>query len=371
MNSRRAVGHERLRIGVDAHVLDGRPQGSRTWLLHTLRAAIPQAPGIDWLVYTHSPESFAPFARFPNARHRPIPFTRASMRLGFFWPWALWRDRCTATLFQYHGPPVLRSRQLLTVHDLLFESHPEHFPAVMRWRLRLLTRHAGARALGVLVVSNWTQSEIIRRYRLDPARVFLAPNGLPERSYRPRNPDRRTVLFVGRIEPRKNLGLLLEAFDRMRTPGRRLVVIGQADPHHHGSGRVLARLQGREDISHLAGISDGELDMYYSRAAVLAFPSAGEGFGMPVLDALRAGTPVVASDRTAIPEVAGGFAALFDPGADDAVDRLAMLLDEAIANPPVHDPDLLATHLANFSWTRSAKALLDAISLLPGGLKGS
>ncbi len=347
-----------MRVAVDAHVLDGRPQGTRTWLLETVSRAIPLTPHIEWLIYSHDQESFAPFQGFANAAWRRIPFRRASARLGLFWPAVLLRRQIDLALFQYHGPPLLRRRQVPVIHDLMFESHPQFFPAAMRWRLRLLVRHAVARAETVVVPSAWTRRELLRLYGVPEERVFLAPNGYAAGPPPARQSDGRTVLFVGRIEPRKNLDLLVDAVARMRTPDRRLVVVGTPD---FRSAASCARLAGLPWVAHRQDVSAKELRALYATAAVLGFPSAGEGFGIPIIEALNAGLPVVASDTTAIPDTAGDFASFFDPHAPDAAERLARLLDEAIATPKPVDRAALSQHLAQFDWQASARALVEAV----------
>lgn len=346
-----------LRIAVDAHVLDGKPQGSRTWLRETLARAVPAAPEIRWLLHAHDSSSLGPLAALPNVAFRPIPYRRSIARLGVYWPRVMAQGEADFYLFQYHGPPVYRERQIVVLHDLLFESHPEFFPPLMRKRLQTLVRGGARRAAAVLTVSDWTRGEIARRYALPPGRVFLAPNGAPV--FRGgRAGDGKTVLFVGRIEPRKNLALLLDALDLMTTPDRRLVVIGRPD---FGSEAVIARMEGREDVAFLPDASDEVLAGWYRRAGVLAYPSRGEGFGIPLVEALSLGLPVVASTATAIPEVAGPFARYFDPDAVEARQRLASLLDAALADTTPPATDAITHHLSRFTWEKSAEGLLAAI----------
>lgn len=90
-------------------MLDGKPQGSRTWLLNTLVRAIPRSPDVHWIIYCRDDSSFDPFRGFANAERRGIPFGSSLLRLGIFWPWVLWRGGVHATLFQYHGPQFFGS----------------------------------------------------------------------------------------------------------------------------------------------------------------------------------------------------------------------------------------------------------------------
>ncbi|MGT2487008.1 glycosyltransferase [Methylobacterium oryzae CBMB20] len=133
--------------------------------------------------------------------------------------------------------------------------------------------------------------------------------------------------MVGRLEPRKNLGLVLDAFARLPAGAARLIVVGKGDGERP---ETLDRLARTPDAVHIAGIDDRGLSDLYARAAALVFPSRGEGWGIPVLDSLARGTPVIASSLTAIPEAGGSAASYFDPDAPDRVDRLAELMAAAI-----------------------------------------
>ena len=348
------------RIAVDCHVLDGKFQGSRTWLLKTLERAIPKAPDCRWTLYSRQRSSVEPLMALGKVEWRRIPLGSSVLRLGLFWPFEMTRRTFDTVVFQYHGPPLYPARQTLVIHDILFESHPGLFPAAMRKRLQLLVRWLAPRVPAVVTVSDWTRRELRTRLGIAADRIFVAPNGVPSRSpgaFVDR--DDRTVLFVGRIEPRKNLKLLMQAFDRMTLDGKRLVVVGAAEG---GSDALLRQIDTRPDMHHIARASDKELAELYETAAVLAFPSEAEGFGIPVIEALSAGLPVVASDRTAIPEVAGSFAYLFDPTAPDAEETLARLLDTAATAPLTADPAALAAHLRTFTWDTAADNFLAALA---------
>jgi len=167
------------------------------------------------------------------------------------------------------------------------------------------------------------------------------------------------VLFVGRIEPRKNLSLLLDAFDRLSRPGLRLVVVGKAD---FGAQAILARLRGRKDVVHLEDVDAGSLSALYHHAAMLVYPSEGEGFGIPVLEALACGAPVVCSNVTALPEVAGQFGRFFDPHTQDAPVALAEAIASVLDHPPRYEASALAAHLSRFTWRRAAEATVEAVT---------
>jgi glycosyltransferase involved in cell wall biosynthesis len=355
------------RIGIDAHVLDGKHQGSRTWLANTLAALGAMAGAHRWVIYSANPERTAALFPSPAFEHRRIGARGALSRLLWFWPRAARRDRLDALLTQYIAPPGLRIASFVVIHDLLFESDPTLFPPLMRWRLRLLCRISARRAAAILTVSRHAAGEIHRRYAIPPERIHLAPNGVAPPVMADIEDDARAaalcpyVLCVGRLEPRKNIGLALAASEAARAGGARLVVVGRAD---FRAETLVRALRTGENVVHIQDASDSLLAALYRHAAALIYPSIGEGFGIPVIEALGYGTAVIASDRTAIPETGGALAAYFDPLAPGAVRTLGALIDRALAVETRPDPEAVAAHLAQFDWSIAARALLRAADAL-------
>ncbi|MGH6863291.1 MAG: glycosyltransferase family 4 protein [Methylocella sp.] len=348
-------------VGVDAHVLTGKYQGSRTWL----EGVLSELPNVDhanrYILYSEDPAASRRVCEAPNMFHHKIPLSGPAARLLLFWPQARRRDGFDVLVTQYIAPPLLAGPQVVVVHDLLFESHPHFFPLSVRLRNRALVRLSAQRAHRVLAVSEYTRGELVRRYGVPKERILLAPNAISPspQPIQPATIRGAFVLFVGRIEPRKNLHLLLDALDRLGRPGLRLVVAGKAD---FGANATLARLRGRSDVEHLQDVDAESLAALYHNAAMLVLPSEGEGFGIPVLEALARGAPVVCSNVTALPEVAGNFARFFDPHAEDAPGALAEAIASVLDRPPRHDASALAAHLARFTWRRAAEATVEAVT---------
>ena len=354
-----------FRLGVDGHVLDGKYQGSRTWLLENLRRAPRLAPEITFVVYSADPSRAADLIGLPEVEHHPIGGRGPVGRNLLFWSRAIRRDRLDLLLTQYFSPPRCAKRNVVVVHDVLFETHPQFFPWRTRWRNRILVGWSARRARMLVTVSQYSRTQISKAYGRDPADIALAHNGVDvaalQRSVAlpvevpPGNPF---ALFVGRLEPRKNLRLALEAFGRIADPGVRLVVVGRDDFEDR---EVLSRLAHEPRAIQLVDVPADQLVELYRRAAVLVFPSLGEGWGLPVLEALAAGTPVIASDVTAIPEAGGLACTYFSPHADDAAEQLARALGAALAGHIPFDADLARSHARSFSWDRSANELVIAL----------
>ncbi len=220
---------------------------------------------------------------------------------------------------RFHSGPAVA-----TFHDL-FVLTGEYSTPEFRARFADQARRAAARADIVIAVSEFTRGQVISLLGVEPARVRVVHHGIRALAF-PGGafpdgastgtalPDARqkVILNVGAIQKRKNIARLVEAFEAV-DPAWRLVLIGSDG---YGAAQIHARIDAspaRERISVLGYVTPEELAAWYARAMVFAFPSLDEGFGMPLLEAMTAGTPVLTSNRSALPEVVGEAALLADP----------------------------------------------------------
>jgi glycosyltransferase involved in cell wall biosynthesis len=216
-------------------------------------------------------------------------------------------------------PPPGGRPLVVTVHDLAFLTHPGSFPRGGRAFHRRGLELARAEAAIVVVPSQYTAAELAGA-GFEAHRIHVVPHGmdLPPESETTERPDVGAaapyLLFVGTLEPRKGLPVLLTAFDLLRNkhPGLRLVVAGP-----RGWGKVPDL--NRPGVLALGRVGDANLDALYRNAALLVLPSHSEGFGLNVLEAMARGCPVVVSDAGALPEVVGEAGVLVEPGQADAL----------------------------------------------------
>jgi glycosyltransferase involved in cell wall biosynthesis len=223
------------------------------------------------------------------------------------------------------GPLAIR-RQVCTIHDMAALDHPEWFSAKFaawyRWLLPRLVR----RVRHVIAVSEFTKQRILALSGSDPRNITVIPNGVDAR-FRPASADHRLavkqalgitgeqfLLYVGSVEPRKNLRVLLDAWNLMNVhdrDGLELVIAGaRGRPAVFSNSATAPNMPG---VRYLGYVSEEQLPVLYSAALALVYPSLYEGFGLPPLEAMACGTPVVTSDTTAIPEAVGDAAILVDP----------------------------------------------------------
>jgi glycosyltransferase involved in cell wall biosynthesis len=252
------------------------------------------------------------------------------------------------------GPLGVRN-QLLTLHDLSALEHPEWFnPTFGLWN-RILLPTLVRRVRRIAVPSETVRQKVLRRFGLPAERVVTVPGGVDLARFHPvssQDQRERYVLFVGTLEPRKNLPALLEAWQAIeaRHPQVSLVVAGTAG----GVFRPVT-LPKRIPRLRLAGYaSEAELPGLYAGAAVFVLPSLDEGFGLPVLEAMACGAPVIASAAGALPEVVGEAGMLFDPATPDS---LAAALDLCLDNPDLcrRMQSLGFERACLFSWSRAAE----------------
>jgi glycosyltransferase involved in cell wall biosynthesis len=354
-------------VAVDAHVLNGIPQGSRTYLENVL-GWLGRLDGKNrYQIFSLDPDATRRRLDFPQFEHRRIGLPASIPRLLLYWPYAKLRYRFDVLITQYILPPFVPGAHFVVMHDILPHTHPLLFPPFQRWRSRILYRASARRARDLFVVSNYTRSAIIERYGIATDKIHLTYNGFDAAAFDETIQSgcaapEDYVLFVGRLEPRKNVDLIIKALALTRHPRLRLIVVGGS---HFASPQLLALMRSSPRVEHRTNVGDRELDALYRRACALVFPSSAEGFGLPILEALARGVPVITSDQTALPEVGGHFARYLNPMAVDAPARLAALLDEICDAPPRLDPAALGRHLAQFDWERSARTILGRIEALP------
>ena len=271
---------------------------------------------------------------------------------------------------------------VLTVHDTSFETYPEFFSLKQRWWHRAVApRLLARRAAVILAVSETTKRDVTERWNIPPERIVVTHEGAAPEFFAPplretladlkkrRGLPERFILHVGALEPRKNHLGLLEAYHQLR-PQARFASLGLvlAGPPGWNNGPILKAIRTspyRDDIRLLGFVSDAERRTLYRAAAVLAFPSFYEGFGLPPLEAMASGLPVVASSAGALGEVVGDAGILVDPyRPSEIADALAAVLDS---------PSLAELHVARgraraarFSWDACAKKTEEAFSRILG-----
>ena len=259
--------------------------------------------------------------------------------------------------------PARGAAQIVTVHDLDFLDHPERTRAEIRRDYPALAPSAVRAVDHVLVNSPHTAREVERRLSVNPERITIATPGAPPWAGRQDEPESGYLLFFGTLEPRKNLGLLLDAYASLvaAMPGApRLVLAGGVPPEAAG---LVARtmeppLAGRVEVRGYIAPEDRQ--QLYAGALALIIPSHAEGFGIPALEAMTLGVPVVAANRGALPELVGDAGELFEPEASRLLDVLQRLLTDRDLRQRMRRAGWRRAR--EYSWAESARRAREAWS---------
>jgi glycosyltransferase involved in cell wall biosynthesis len=258
--------------------------------------------------------------------------------------------------------PARAAKQVVTIYDLDFLDHPERTRAEIRRDYGALAAPHAQRAAAVVTISRFTAGEIERRLGVPRDRIVICSPGAPAWTPRPAAAPRGPILFMGTLEPRKNLGALLGAYAKLRDMDPAAPPLWLAGGTTEASAqwiRAIAEPPLKGHVTHLGYVeSDRRYDLY-AQASMLVLPSHLEGFGMTVLEAMTAGVPAIVSNRGALPEVAGDAAHIVE--ADD-VQGLAAAMARYLADPAVA---AAATERGlrrsrEYSWDTSARTLLAA-----------
>jgi glycosyltransferase involved in cell wall biosynthesis len=312
-------------------------------------------------------------ARRPNLRSGSLPATL----------WKLWFDQwlCLSALprtdgILYHGmdgflPYSLRrgDRAVVTVHDLGWQVHPELYSRRLRLMYRGLFPWVARRADRFIAVSRYTANDLVQRAGIPPSRIDVIYHGLdPAFTARGGGIGKAPtsspyVLAVGGVSPRKNTRRLIAAFSRWKARGGprahyRLLITGiSLDPELDGNGTGLP-----EGVTLLGYVDKAELPKLYRNAAAFLYPGIYEGFGLPIIEAMACGTPVVTSTTGATPEIAGGAAILVDPFQIESIE--AGLERATLAEEASRLRELGATRARQFEWSAAANATIETYHAL-------
>ena len=244
-------------------------------------------------------------------------------------------------------------RTVTTFHDLFVISGDYSTPD-FRARFTEQARAAAARSDLIIAVSHFTAGQVEQLLRIDPGRIRVIHHGV-DQPREPAGPPAREpmILFVGALQRRKNIARLVEAFEKLPA-GWRLALAGSSG---YGAAEILARIEvspRRNDIHVLGYVTNTVLTDLFRRASIFAFPSLDEGFGMPLLDAMAHSVPILTSNVSAMPEVAGDAAVLVDPTDVTAIaDGLKQLMDDSDLQTQLIQAGLARSR--EFSWKRAVE----------------
>jgi glycosyltransferase involved in cell wall biosynthesis len=364
-----------LRIAIDAHSVGTGLGGNESYAANLIEALAEIDNFNDYTLYVTRREAVERFTnRWPNFSvrstlpHTPlirIPLTLSSQ---------LRRNPVDVLHVQFTSPPFAPCPVVVSIHDLSFEHLPQTFKRRSRTQLRMTVRRSARQASQIVALSEYARQDIIKTYGVSPAKLSVIPLAAPSHFF-PVTDERELqrvkqtygihsnyILSVGSIQPRKNLSRLIAAYSRLRDTqpeGKlpQLVLVGKCAWLYDETLRTIKELEVSNSVVLTGYVPEKDLPALYSGALCFVYPSYFEGFGLPPLEAMKCGAPVIAGDRTSLPEVVGQAGMLVDPF---DVDAIACAIVKVISDSNLRS-DLRAKGLERallFDWRTTARQTL-------------
>ncbi|HEX5433545.1 MAG TPA: glycosyltransferase family 1 protein [Candidatus Angelobacter sp.] len=321
-----------MKVAIDVHSVGSQAGGNETFYRQLLHGLAQDSTSNEYtLLYTwpQAPSALKLDERFTWVQIAQNPVRRICFSL----PTLLKSSPPDVFHCQYIMPPRLAVKTVVTIHDLAHERYPEFSPRLEGLRMRKLVPWSARRADHIITVSEYSARDIVSLYGVPRNKITVAYPAASEK-FRPRDKqackaqlqeaygiDSPFILYVGRVQVRKNLNRVVEAFAKVRSnhPDLKLVIVGKPDLAYE---KLLAKIKELALTAHIhfPGYIEGDrLPLFYNAAEMFVFPSIFEGFGLPVAEAMASGVPTITSNGSCLEEVAGNGALLVDPMSVDSL----------------------------------------------------
>ncbi|HEY0097612.1 MAG TPA: glycosyltransferase family 1 protein [Pyrinomonadaceae bacterium] len=372
-----------MHIAIDAHSVGTGLAGNETYITNLIEALAALDTAHRYTLYVTKRAALERFAaRWPHVSvRRTLPHT-PFVRIPLTFPVELRRRPVDLLHVQFTAPPFAPCPVVSTIHDLAFEHLPETFNRRSWMQLRLTVRRTARTAAHIITPSEFSRRDLIETYNVAPERVSVtleaaAPHFRPASAEAITAVKRRYgingdyVLAVGSIQPRKNLVRLVRAYSdlrRSRSQAKlpRLVLVGKRAWLYGETLRAVEQSGTGQDVIFTGYVPERDLPALYTGALCFVYPSYFEGFGLPPLEAMSCGAPVIAGDRTSLPEVVGDAGLLVNPFDTDAIgESLARLIDDEELRTRLRQRGL--ERAALFDWRDTARRTLQVYEQATGG----
>ncbi len=363
-----------MRIGFDAHYVGIRYGGNEFFCENLINALGRIDKEVKYSVYVNDlSRAQMRIEPIPNIRLQNLYSNSIWIQRAFILPFLAWQEDVDILHVPFVIPPLSSSRLIVTIHDLAFERYPETFDHVDCLRMKTLVPWSAKRADQIITVSEHARKDIIEIYGVSERKVKIVPNAVDSRFFKPLRDKiyldeiqtryqlpQFFLLFLGTIQPRKNLVRLIQAFDKLskeRNVPHHLVNAGRRGWKAEEVFSAAKSATSKERIHFLGPIRYEDLPALYNLAHVFVFPSLFEGFGLPPLEAMACGTPVVTSQTSSLPEVIGSAGIFVNPY---DLNSIAEGIEKVILNKELREE--LSSRGRNralkFNWQNSAEKML-------------
>ena len=377
-------------------LMEGRMTGVEEYTLGFLEGLFSSDKKNKYILFFNSWKEpkfdFGTFSRFENVKLKRLKIPNKMINFLFwYFSWPKIDRLCGADIVIMpnisFGAVSKEAKLILTVHDLSFERHSEYFSYKRKWwHIFINVRRLSARATKIIAVSHSTKKDLITLYGMKPEKIEMIHSAVGRQfAVIDRNDIRlvktkekyrlpyRFILFLGTIEPRKNIIGLVRAYNALQKYAKEagqenllrhgLVIVGETGWNAKEVFREIQNSPFREKIKVINSLPGEDKPFFYNLAALFVYPSFFEGFGFPPLEAMRCGVPVITSNNSSLPEVAGGAAVLIDP---DKPDEIYRAMREILSDDKLRK-NLISRGLEKakeFEWGRAARKTLHVIKAL-------
>lgn len=367
-----------MHIGIDAHAIGAQQGGNETYIRGIIRGLAEIDGRNQYTIYLAEALAAEQWSegfgrRHPNFEIRLLPKPTPLVRVPVYLTYELRQRPVDVLHVQYTAPPFCQVPVVATIHDLAFEHLPETFTRRGSFQLKLTVRRTAQRAARIATVSEYSRQDLLRTYKLSPEKVVVTYNGVEshftsqpllnetEQLRQSFGISRNYLLAVGSLQPRKNLIRLIRAYAKLRSENEnfrpQLVIVGRKLWLADDIFAEIRRQRWADDVILTGYVSDEDLPKLYRQATAFVYPSLFEGFGLPPVEAMACGTPVITSNVSSLPEVTGNAALLIDP-LDQRSIELALLQITADSSLRERLKERGIEQAKRFTWRAAAERTL-------------
>ena len=362
-----------LRIGIDAHGVGGHSKGhgNETYFKNLIVNLLAIDDHNEYHIFVNHPESLeGPLAGRMNAKRVALFPHNQWIQRPVSIPLYVRKHNLDLVHFPFIRPPFVKAKTVVTVHDIFYEVYPEYFRAIDRWRMKWLVPRSCVKADCVFTVSEHARKQIHEMYGTPLEKIVVTYNAADQFQRRATSPPpsrkldlpQHFLLYIGQIQPKKNLVRLVQAFDRVKSRldiPHHLVLGGAMGWKNQELMKVMKHLPNRDKIHFTGYVSEADVKAILPRAELFVFPSVFESFGIPPLEAQQFRIPALVSNSTCFPEIFGDSVHYCDPLDVESIARgmEQLLLDKNLRESMVRRGSEWAKR---YTWQNSARIALDA-----------
>lgn len=318
---------KQLRIGIDIHSIGSRKGGNETYYRELVKGLVKIRSENRFFLYHTSPTIAQHISADDHFTLEELIPAYPGLRIPFSIPWRTRLDQLDLFHAQFIVPPFLKCKTVTSIFDVAYEHFPQFFDAAQRAWLKVLIPWSARRADHIITLSENSKKDIVRAYGIAEEKITVTYLGAGA-DFFPRDKEKAQerlaqrygiqgdfILYLGRLQARKNLARLVEAYALVRKAGhcQKLVIAGKRDSLFEPICALVKELKLERDIVLPGYVHAEDVPIFYSAAEVFVYPSLYEGFGLPVIEAMSCGVPVITSRGSSLEEVAGNAALLIDP----------------------------------------------------------